>query len=123
MILNRPRKIHAGRVRRKSNTKWYPLARSGGSPTPPPAPTLSARLLARGQRDPIGQIGEGVLLVGKRHRGDEMALEVRLDRRLDLIDAPDGLDLRPRREVEERDPRLFQPRCRRSRPSRDRNRE
>ena len=34
-----------------------------------------------------------------------MALEVRLDRRLDLLDAPDdALDLRPRREVEERDP-------------------
>ena len=64
---------------------------------------LSARPLRAG-RDPLGQVREGVLLVGKRHRGDEMALEVGLDRRLDLIDAPhDALDLRPRGEVEERD--------------------
>src|SRR6202167_5300138 len=75
------------------------------SGAPSPAPTLSARLLARGKRDPSGQVREGVLLVGQRHRGDEMALEVRLDRRLDLIDTPDdAFDLRPRRKVEKRDP-------------------
>src|SRR6185312_14058563 len=60
-----------------------------GCDPPPPAPTVSARLLARRKRDPAGQVREGVLLVGKRHRGDEMALEVRLDRGLDLVDAPD----------------------------------
>ena len=73
---------------------------------PSPSPALCARLLARRQRDALGQIGEGVLLVGERHRGDEMALEVRLDRRLDLVDAPhDALDLRARGKVEKRDPR------------------
>ena len=81
--------------RRRRSARAPRLASSAGSPTPRSgSATTSPRCGKRG-----GLVREG-------HRLDEVLLEARLDRGLDLLDAPhDALDLRPRRARQERDER------------------
>ena len=81
-----------------------------GPATPPlvagvrPGPARAGASL--GQLDDLGQVREGGRLVREGHRLDEMLLEARLDRGLDLLDPPDdALDLGPGLPRQERDQR------------------
>ena len=73
---------------------------------PPPsgrAPTSRSGAALRQLRD-LRQVGRRRRPVGEGHRLDEMLLEARLDRGLDLLDPPDDvLDLAPRGGAEQRD--------------------
>ena len=76
-----------------------PAAARGGPPAPAFRPGVAAtvgRDRPGRQRDDPLEIGAGGRPVRDRHRLDEMLLEPRLDRGLDLLDAADdGLDLAP----------------------------
>src|SRR6056297_2122712 len=84
---------------------WCPLPPSALSPPAIAAVTMSVEA-GIGQRHDLGQFRERIGLVRDRVRSDEMLLEFRLDRGLDLGDlAHHALDLAPRCDVAECNPR------------------
>src|SRR6056297_898952 len=84
---------------------WCPLPPSALSPPAIAAVTMSVEA-GIGQRHDLGQFRERIGLVRDRVRSDEMLLEFRLDRGLDLGDLTHhALDLAPCCDVAERNPR------------------